>query len=314
MKTKFEFITGEIPPSFKFQGEIALYDTPEYLNTWPETSHYSFYILNHKNRVTDGYVQFQVSGEKAYSPYKAPFGSISISENVDFDTLNGFISFIISHLRNNGIKEVIIKHYPRFYHPDTCELVITALGLNGLKISDVDINHYIEVPDTSFSAIIHPMELRKLKKCERAGYIFTEHQNTDAEMVFSFIESFRKIRKVPINIEQETMLKLIGIFPGRYKFFSVSNGKDIIAATICVHVNRRVLYNFLPAHDERYKKFSPVVYLMYGIHHYAKNEKFKLIDLGISSVHGMPQAGLIKFKERLGGKAVSKLTFVKEIL
>jgi lipid II:glycine glycyltransferase (peptidoglycan interpeptide bridge formation enzyme) len=110
------------------------------------------------------------------------------------------------------------------------------------------------------------------------------------------------------------MLKLTGIFPGKYKFFSVSNGKDIIAATICVHVNRRVLYNFLPAHDEMYKKFSPVVYLMHGIHHYAQNEKFKLIDLGISSVHGKPQTGLIKFKERLGGKAISKLTFVKEIL
>ena len=87
----------------------------------------------------------------------------------------------------------------------------------------------------------------------------------------------------------------------------------MIAATVCVLVNEEVLYNFLPAHDENYKSLSPVVFLVQGIYNYAFAESLKFIDLGISSLQGKPQAGLIIFKERLGGQPASKLSFIKEI-
>ena len=313
MKTKFKCITGKISTSFKFPGNIALYNKPEYLNTWPGIQHISCYIIKETRNEIDGCIHFQVIGDIGHSHFTAPFGSFSITEKVDFETLRNFIEFIETHLRNTGIKELRIKHYPGFYRPDTGGLVIAALALNGYSISNIDINHYIEVSGNAFSDIIHAMESRNLKKCIEACLIFREHQNIDAELVFKNIESFRKRKNIPVNIELGTLMKLSGTFPGKYRYFSVSNDKGIIAATICVQVNDQVLYNFLPAYDERYKSLSPIVFLTQGIYNYALSENFKLIDLGISSLQGTPQPGLIKFKERLGGKPESKLSFHKVI-
>jgi lipid II:glycine glycyltransferase (peptidoglycan interpeptide bridge formation enzyme) len=88
---------------------------------------------------------------------------------------------------------------------------------------------------------------------------------------------------------------------------------EMVAATVCVKVKDSILYNFLPAHDSLYNMYSPMVFLMEKIYQYTSENKIKYIDLGVSSINNNPQKGLIRFKERLGSKSVSKLTFLKEI-
>lgn len=313
MNTKFEFITDKVIPAEKFKGDHHLFNTLAYLDVWPSIPVHSFYIIDNTIREIVGYIRFQVLGKAAISQHRAPFGSFTISEKVDFVTLTEFLSFITDFFRYIGIQEIIIKHYPGFYKPNTCNLVISVLGLNGFKVSTIDIDHFIKISDTDFTSNIHPMEARKLNKCKKAGFNFYKHQNTDVELLFSYIESFRKNRKIPVNIDIDTLIRLVEACPENYIFFSVSNSEDIIAATICVQVNNLVLYNFLPAHNENFNNYSPIIYLMDGIYEYAYNKKFRYIDLGISSVHSTPQTGLIKFKERLGAKPASKFTFMKLI-
>jgi len=274
---------------------------------------HSFHILHKLKKQIVGYIRFQIIGDRAYSPYRAPFGSFTISEVVNFEILSEFNAFIVDYFKNIGIKEIVIKHYPMFYQANTSELIITAMGLNGFAVITIDIDQYITVSDSPFSSIIHSMELRRLNKCKKAGLVFNEHQNTEAELMFNYIDSFRKTRKIPVNIDLKTLISLIHKFPESYRFYSVSMGKEIIAITIVVQVNNSVLYNFLPAHNELYNNYSPMIFLMNGIYEYAAVNNFRFIDLGISSKDGKPQQGLIKFKERLGGKSTSKLTFTKEI-
>lgn len=313
LTTKFEFLTGNPPHSFGFSGQEFLYNLPEYIGTWPDFNAHSFYILHKIKKQIVGYIRFQEIEERAYSPYMAPFGSFTISEDIKFDILNEFNVFIINYFKTIGIKKIIIKHYPRFYQSDCNDLIIASMGLIGFQITAIDINQYIEVSDSPFSTFIHPMELRYLKKSKRAGMVFNAHQNIEVESLFNYIESFRKARKIPVNINLSTLKKLFTKFPNNYRCFSVSMNEEIIAATISVHVNDRVLYNFLPAHNDQYNNYSPMIYLMNGIYEHAILHKYKYLDLGISSKDGTAQPGLIKFKERLGAKSASKLTFMKEI-
>jgi lipid II:glycine glycyltransferase (peptidoglycan interpeptide bridge formation enzyme) len=108
-------------------------------------------------------------------------------------------------------------------------------------------------------------------------------------------------------------MKLIQIFPQSYKLFSVSMKNEMVAATVCVKVKDSILYNFLPAHNSSFNMYSPMVFLMEKIYQYTSEKKIRFIDLGVSSINNNPQKGLIRFKERLGSKAVGKLTFLKEI-
>jgi hypothetical protein len=313
LNTKFEFSTGKVIPILKYQGDHHLFNSLAYLEIWPEIPVHSFYIIDKSSQGLAGYARFQVLGKVAISQYKAPFGSLTLSKRIDFGTLSDFLAFITDYFRNIGIREIIIKNYPGFYNPDSSNLVISALGLNGFKVSAIDINHFIEITDIDFASIIHPMEARNLSKCKKAGFKFNRHQNTDAELLFSNIVSFRKIRKIPVNIEFKTIIKLLKAFPDNYEFFSISNGEDIIAGTICVKVNNSVLYNFLPAHNESFNNYSPMIYLLSEIYKYSSNQNYRYLDLGISSVKSTPQTGLIKFKERIGAKSASRLTFIKLI-
>jgi hypothetical protein len=313
MNTKFEFLTGDISHSLRFSCGHYLYNLPEYMNTWPDQKSYSFFILQKAKNQIAGYIRFQIINGTAYSPYRAPFGSFTISEEVNYEVLNAFNAFIVDHFKNIGINKIRIKHYPGFYQPQTNELIIASMGLNGFRVITVDINHYIDVSSSPFSTFLHPMELRHLNKCKKSGTVFNVHQNTEVELLFSYIESFRNSRKIPLNINLSTLMTLFKRFPDNYKGCSVSLHKEIIAATVIVQVNDLVLYNFLPAHNEVYNNYSPMVFLINELYEYADSHNFKYIDLGISSKDGLAQPGLIKFKERLGAHSASKFTLIKEI-
>jgi hypothetical protein len=313
LNKKFEFLAGEIPPSIKFSRGHFLYNMTEYINTWPELKTYSFYIYHKEKDHIIGYIRFKIQKNIAFSPFKAPFGSFTIIPGLNFEVFHAFLEFIIKYLKDAGICRIVIKHFPRFYDPGTSESIITSLGLFGFHINTVDINHFIDVSSSPFSSRIHHMEVRKLNKCRKSGMLINVYQNTEVEKLFRYIESFRKARKIPVNIDLSTLKVLSDRFPENYTLYSVSMNKEIIAATVIVKVNDQVLYNFLPSHNDTYNNYSPMVFLMEGIYTNAALHQYKYIDLGVSSIDGIAQPGLIKFKERLGASSNGKFTFIKEI-
>lgn len=313
LSAKFEFVIAEALPGFEFSVEQYLYNSPEYISLWKEFSNSTFLIVNSERQEIAARINFQIKETTAVSIRTAPFGSLSIAQGVDFETLSDFIDYIETHLRSKGIQEIIIKHYPGIYYPESFERVISTFALNGYKTSSIDLNQIIRISNDPFESLIHPMELRNLNKSKKTGIIFTEHSNTEADMVFNAIETFRNDRKIPVNIDFNSLMRLIDKFPHHYKFFSASMEDEMVAATICVKVKDSILYNFLPAHNSAYNKFSPLIFLLEQIYKYASDHKIKYIDLGVSSINNKPQKGLIRFKERLGSKSISKFTFLKEI-
>lgn len=313
MSTKFKFVIAETHSLYKYSGEQYLYNIPEYVNLWDDFKNSTFLIVHSKKPKIAASISFQIKGNSAVSMATAPFGSISLFDEVDFDILSDFLNYIETQLRSRGVQNIKIKHYPGIYHPLSNEKVISTIALSGFRTSSIDINQIIEITSQSFESIIHPMELRNLNKAKKEGIIFTEHPNTEAKIVFNSIDTFRRARDIPVNIELNSLMKLIDLFPLNYKFFSASMNNEMVAATICVKVNNSILYNFLPAHHSSFNMYSPLVFLIENIYQYASDNRIKHMDLGVSSLNNNPQKGLIRFKERLGSKSLSKLTFIKEI-
>lgn len=313
MNLKYEYIEGDMPVNLKFPAHWALYNHPDYLNIWPELPYISFYAIEKTKYQIAGSIHFQIIEDKAISLMTSPFGSLTFSGKMTSEDALKFIQFIEKTLKNRQVREIMITHYPYYYDPAHAGHVISSFGLSNFRITTVDVNHFIEISDRPFHEKIHTMEARRLKKCERAGFFFKEHANTDAELLFNKIRSFRTARKIPLNIMLKTLEKLVLKFPDKYKFFSVSNKDKIIAASICVKVNHSIFYHFLPAHDDSFNRFSPAVQLMQGIYNYAISKNYLYIDLGISSEEGTPQKGLIAFKERLGAIPASRFSIKKVI-
>jgi lipid II:glycine glycyltransferase (peptidoglycan interpeptide bridge formation enzyme) len=102
-------------------------------------------------------------------------------------------------------------------------------------------------------------------------------------------------------------------FPGIYKIFAVRDRSRMVAVTVAVEINKHILYYFLPAHDEAYNTYSPMVLLIQCLYDYCRQAGFTLLDLGISTDKGVPNYGLMRFKQNIGAVTSLKLSFVKNL-
>lgn len=310
---KYDLIAESDTNKIKLKPVSVLFSNLEYLQAVSSKSLCSFYIYDKIKSYILGIIRFQIDDDTATSLVNAPFGSVILNTQVEFEILDKFIRFFTEYLFDSGVSRIIINHYPWIYNPIQHDKIVSAYGLSGFNVGKVDISHYVQIDSDSLISKLHRMEKRKLSKCKKEGFLFKEHHNKDLNFLFTFIKSFRIKRNIPLNIDLQIIEALISKLPDHYKLFSLNSGNDLIACTIAVKASKDVLYNFLPAHNPKYDAYSPMVYLLEKIYEYAGKHQFKYLDLGISSINNKPQPDLIKFKERMGGITASKFSFLKNL-
>ena len=87
----------------------------------------------------------------------------------------------------------------------------------------------------------------------------------------------------------------------------------MISSAFCVSISEDVLYVLYWGHNNKYDNLSPVVFLANNIYDFAKDKNYKILDIGTSSVNGLIDTGLTKFKESLGFSSDLKFTLIKKI-
>ena len=84
------------------------------------------------------------------------------------------------------------------------------------------------------------------------------------------------------------------------------------AYAVCVRLNSKILYVLYWGEDEIYRKFSPVVFLCGDLQRYGRKKEFEFLDVGISSLNGVIDTGLMDFKRRLGFVNCEKMVVWKQ--
>jgi len=107
----------------------------------------------------------------------------------------------------------------------------------------------------------------------------------------------------------EAMFKL---FPGNYLLFGVFDKNKLIATSVCIKVNDKILYCFYIGDALAFRPHSPITSLINGIYEYCQTNDFKMLDLGISTDKGILNKGLYAFKQTFGSFDSYKLTFLKQ--
>src|SRR5690606_33261790 len=109
----------------------------------------------------------------------------------------------------------------------------------------------------------------------------------------------------------ERLQSLFGALPDCFHLYTVRNQQnELMAALVTITVTPQAVYSFLPAFDRKYSLLSPLALLFYELMGHLKVKGHKILDLGISSIDGSPQSGLIKFKESLGGIGTRRMTYI----
>ena len=208
-------------------------------------------------------------------------------------------------LKTENIQRCIIKQAPEFFHPASASLRKELTG-SEFQINK-EINHHIVLEESLQK--IDPMQMRRIRKCQQAGFRFEKVKPDSAEAVHQFLSKCRQQQGIQINIDIRKFINLTNLLPNDFEMYSVRNSEGTtLAALVTIAINESVVYSYLPAFDRAFSEYSPLTYLFYEYFQLAA-KRFKVLDLGISSIHGKPQTSLIQFKQRMGGIPSDRYVF-----
>lgn len=252
---------------------------------------------------------FAIENDQAISLPKAPYCGIE-SSNTNIVKLKEVIQMIENQLYDMRCKKIWIKQAPALLS-STSEVLHKILA-DHAKSVEYEINHFIKLDQ--FETRIHSMQKRKIKKCVGASLCFNIEPVTNTNEVYEFITKCRLQQGLEVNISKEHFIDLIEDLPQDYRMYTVRDSSNaILACTVTLKITDQITYNYLPAFDRTYKALSPLVFLHYKLCVQLIRDGFSVLDLGVSSVGGVPQESLIEFKEKMGGIRQNRYSYLFEV-
>ena len=171
--------------------------------------------------------------------------------------------------------------------------------------------HGIPINQEPLISRLFAMEQRRLKKCNKAGFRFESMNLDKLSSVYNAIDGWRNSSNKPLSMQWEELSNSRKSSREIYLPFGVFDNQELIAATIAIRVNTKVLYHFYPSHNPVYNNFSPMVMLVNGMYEWCQSNGIELLDLGTSYVNNKMNQSLIRFKKHIGGEESKALIFRK---
>lgn len=306
----YDFVAGFPPFGYAYNFDNYLFNKARHLNTQGIEQREDYFLVHEFKKRIEGKIHFLVKENKAYSPYRSLFGSIEMNSHMGINLLSKFIAFIQEDLAGKGVDEIFITHQAAGYHPVRAHKVHEALIRSGFRVTKEAINHHISIGKDGLEEKMHPMERRRLAKCNALQLEFMQPPIEDFDRIYDYIEACRAEKGLTPSVSREKMREYLKLFPQDYFLFTVEKNGEIFAATIAIKVSRKIMYNFLPASLERYSTLSPMVLLVERLYEFCRERYYEILDLGISTLpEGEHQDSLIAFKERMGGEKSKKLSY-----
>ena len=311
--SKYTFQEGSYDSRFKIVFERFLFNEARHRYSQSENNWSTFSLVNEQAEQVVAQIHFYVSNSMASSPCRAPFGSLEFPSSLAPETLSSFLTEVEQKLKSKGVKKIVIKDQAHQYRPKQSTLLNTLLLNSRFITINAEINSAIEVNETTFEDKISHAEVKRVKRCRQEKLEFRVLPMEMLDKVYSFINECREERGMALSMALPQLKSTVQNCPDDFLLFGVFQKDELIAASIAVKVNERILYDFYHAHPKSLDQLSPVVSLVDGMYAYCRQNKFELLDLGTSAVDGKVNFSLLNFKTQLGGQRSMKLTFEKDL-
>ncbi len=310
---EFIFHQGLVPIGYSYSFAESLFNQEEHRQLQSKSNWHSFYILNQYDKTIRGSIHFHLQDGIAHSPFKATHGGFDFDEGIQNKIILNFIVFIEQQLQELGIIKIFVRLPLRATNENEFTLLENALLKSGFQISKKEEGCILKVTE-SFDERIHYSKKKSLKKTVRNSFQFNRVDISEIEDIYSFLLRCRKEKDYELSMSWKEMKNLVFALPDKIVLFNVKDGDQLVAASICIRVSNIVLYDFYHDHDVRYDEFSPIVFLVKGIHDYGYQNQIPLIDLGTAMIGDKVNTGLMEFKLKLGADRAIKYSFEKKLI
>jgi hypothetical protein len=179
-------------------------------------------------------------------------------------------------------------------------------------LADHELNYDMAVDSRPLLERMGSGNAKRLRKCVREGLVAQPVPLVEYLNVYRVIEDNRRRRGFPMTMSAEQLGDMARAFPDRLHLFSViapGTTSSMCAAAVTVALTESILYVLYWGDAAGMETYSPIALLASSIYEFCQARGFTRLDVGTSTVAGVPNHGLIQFKRNLGFVESLKLSF-----
>lgn len=249
------------------------------------------------------------------SPFSAPFGGMSAAPATRH-TNPELITSAIAALKEYGCcsgRNIRITLPPPFYSSGLIAEQANALFRLG-KQEGMEINHHFPIEKyADYVALLPDSSARySYRRAHKTPWQYqwgkALEQSELFERAYRIIRLNREANDYPLRMSAEEML-LTAPLVGTYCLVQSVDGIDVAAAIVYTDVAEGIWHVIYWGDSSAHRDLRPMNALAPELYRHAKNAGVKIVDIGPSSQHSVPNFGLCRFKLSVGCEETLKMTF-----
>jgi Acetyltransferase (GNAT) domain len=257
-----------------------------------------------------------VEGDEFRSGHSAPFGGPDFVRDAETARNVGeALAAAVTRLEGEGIRRIRVKARPAFYSGSEAAVQFALLNL-GFAVERCELNFHIDLDGIAdaggYLARLRSPARRALRHAAEEPFALTQARTEgDWARAYGILAENRRVKGRRLALSLDYVRRVRDALPGRVRAFLMTHGGWPCAAALVYRVapaRELVVYwgdagHALPR--------SPMNLLALRLVELALADRVTTLDLGISSVDGVPDQGLIQFKRSVLARESLRLDLVR---
>ena len=243
------------------------------------------------------------------SPFSAPFGGFHYRHsNINIREIDHFLSLLQSYIVSQGLTKIEISLPPDIYDPSFNAKMINAFIRSNFSMATPEITNWIDL--IKFTGVFTNVNTRnQYNQAVRFNLSFSQVSKTNEKLaVYELIRQNRERFGRPIHMSFRDLQNTEQLWP--VDFFIVRDSEqNNLAAAILYRVHPKIIQTVFWGDNEQGRSKRAMDFFSMNLWNHYKQSGYEFIDLGRSSISGIPDEGLLHFKETHGCTSSLRFTF-----
>jgi len=243
------------------------------------------------------------------SPFSAPFGGVHFRHELMYvSVINEFLENLKIFIQKHGYKGILITLPPNIYNQTINSKLINCLFYCGFKVKIIDITSWVDLKlfDYRYKEKTSKEHLKQAINNDLIFSSITEY--AEKSQAYQLIMANRAKKNRPIYLSFNDLNELRKIFDIDY-FVVRNNNDEILASAICYRTHLSVIYLVFWGDNDNGRAKRAMDFCIFNLLNHYKKAGFNYLDIGISTENGIPNEGLLRFKESHEATSSLRYTF-----
>jgi len=238
-------------------------------------------------------------GDEWNSPYSAPFGGFTYSEDdMPVEQIDEALSSLVAFTREKA-KRLRIALPPSLYAKSLVSKTVSSMFRNGFTLCYTDLDFAFDLREPYESLLKKRMARRNLKTALASGFDFCREDSAEGRAVaYEVIRKNRESKHYDLKMSLDALERTSAVVD--MDFFTLYQAGNPLAASIVYRVSPKIAQVIYWGDVPNDGKSRPMNMVAYKTFEFYREAGFEFLDVGPSSVEGVPNEGLCSFKETIG--------------